>query len=166
MIRLRFPRLAQYLARHIVPRREPDRRIGVDKDGKNPYMLRWFLIPRNPVFNIYLHNVMRSDDDRALHDHPAWSVSLMLSGRLAEIYRPDHRKPKEKSRAIAAGDVIFRSARFSHRLIVIPGTLGAVTLFISGPKLREWGFWCKSGWRHWREFTVGKRGESIGKGCD
>ena len=50
-----------------VQRRAPDFVIG---GSDNPYLLRWFLIPRNPVFNVYLHKFMRSDDDRALHTHP------------------------------------------------------------------------------------------------
>lgn len=29
-----------------------------------PYLLRWFLIPRNPWFNIYLHKFLCDDDDR------------------------------------------------------------------------------------------------------
>jgi hypothetical protein len=46
--------------------RPPDFVIG----GDSPYMLRWWIIPRNKFFNIYLHRFLRSDDDRALHDHP------------------------------------------------------------------------------------------------
>lgn len=33
----------------------------------DPYLLRWYIIP----LNVYLHKFMRSDDDRALHDHPS-----------------------------------------------------------------------------------------------
>ena len=33
-----------------------------------------------------------------------------------------------------------------------------VTLFIRGPKLREWGFHCASGWRHHSDFHT--------RGCD
>ena len=31
---------------------------------------------RNKIFNIYLHQIIRSDDDRALHDHP-YSVTYL-----------------------------------------------------------------------------------------
>lgn len=41
----------------------------------------------------------------------------------------------------------------------------AVSLFIAGPKVREWGFHCPNGWVHWREFTAGDRGELVGRGC-
>lgn len=46
----------------IAQSRNPDFIIG----GADPYMLRWWVIPRNKVFNIYLHRFLRSDDDRAL----------------------------------------------------------------------------------------------------
>ncbi len=34
------------------------------------YLLRWWVIPRNEMYNLYLHDIRKSDDDRALHDHP------------------------------------------------------------------------------------------------
>lgn len=43
----------------------------------------------------------------------------------------------------------------------------AITLFITGPRVREWGFWCpKIGWRHWRVFTDPDNTGQIGRGCD
>ena len=59
---------------------------GVD----DPYLLRWFLIPRNHILNVYLHKFLRSDDDRALHDHPWWFVSIMLRGRYLEWLPDSH----------------------------------------------------------------------------
>ena len=61
--------------------RAPDFVIGPAGD---PYMRRWWVIPRNKWFNIYLHNIMRSDDDRALHDHPWTNVSVLLRGSYLE----------------------------------------------------------------------------------
>lgn len=57
--------------------RAPDFVIGRTGD---PYMERWWLIPRNRFFNIYLHRFWRSDDDRALHDHPWVNLSILLKG--------------------------------------------------------------------------------------
>lgn len=147
-------------------RREPDYVIGTP-----PYMRRWWLIRRNRWANIYLHQVLRSDDDRALHDHPWWNVSLVLSGGYFEV------RPKDGSAAAAKapglheriwrgpGSVVARRAGAAHRLEVVPGGC-AWTLFLTGPRLREWGFWCPQGWRHWREFTAGPNGETVGKGCE
>lgn len=65
------------LARHLIARatrRAPDVVIG---EADSPYLLRWHPIPRNPIFNVYLHQFLRDDDDRALHDHPWVNVSLL-----------------------------------------------------------------------------------------
>ncbi|WP_287865143.1 hypothetical protein [Achromobacter sp.] len=58
--------LGRLLRRHAW-RRPPDFVIG---DAADPYLRRGWIISRNPVFNLYLHQFLRSDDDRALHDHP------------------------------------------------------------------------------------------------
>jgi hypothetical protein len=51
---------------------------------ENPYLLRWWVIPRNRWFNIYPHHMLRDDDPRALHDHPWWNVSIVLKGGYME----------------------------------------------------------------------------------
>lgn len=132
---------------------EPDR----------PYLLRWFVIPRNHFFNIYLHRIIRSDDDRALHDHPWVNCSILLSGHYFE-----HRilaGGVETSTRREGGAVVFRLPGAAHRLEVTPGT-PAVSLFITGPRVRQWGFHCpQAGWVHWREFTApGAKGQ-VGRGC-
>lgn len=137
-------------------RRTPDLQIG---GSANPYMNRWYIIPRNPVFNIYLHQFMRDDEDRALHDHPWFSLSIMLRGKFSEIMH-------DFVRGVRAGDFVFRSPWHAHRLVVQPDQRGNTwTIFITGPRMRQWGFHCPGKWVHWREFTEGPNGEIVGKGC-
>lgn len=171
MIRNRFTIwLASLLAPYMPPRRPYDIAIGGDQ---NPYMLRWYLIPRNRFFNVYLHQVRRSDDDRASHCHPWVSLSFMLAGPLGELIGTD--KKGFAYRDIEPGAFVFRRATFAHRLVVtrsvVRDAVGAprgypITLFITGPKIREWGFYCPQGFRHWRDFTKGARGETVGRGCE
>lgn len=146
--------------RRIAGRRGPDIIIGKPGDD---YLRRWYLVPRNPVFNIYLHEFRRSDDDRALHDHPWWNFSYLLEGSYLEhsiaAGGVNHRVYRK------AGDFKFRAARSAHR-IELRDHVACWTLFITGPRLREWGFHCPAGWRHWREFTAGDRGQHIGRGCE
>ena len=52
-----------WMLRNIAHKRPPNFVIG---DPADPYLRRWYVIPRNPLFNIYLHQILRSDDDRAL----------------------------------------------------------------------------------------------------
>ena len=41
------------------------------------------------------------------------------------------------------------------------------SLFLFGPRIREWGFHCpERGWVHWEEFTKPGRPGEIGRGCD
>jgi len=129
--------------------REPDVKIG------DNYLWRWWLIPRNRFFNIYLHRFGRSDDDRALHDHPWFSVSLLLKGEMIEH---NH----NGIRYIPWLLPIFRTAKFAHRLELVKGPVW--TVFITGPRIRSWGFYCPQGWRPWREFTT-PDGNGTGKGC-
>lgn len=148
-------------AHRIITRRLPDIVIGGAAD---PYLRRWYLLPRNPLCNAYLHQFLRSDDDRALHDHPWSSLSLALgSAGIWEVYQAAD--GAEMLRAINAGDLVYRGARFAHRLIV-PADCPAMTLFVTGPRIRQWGFLCPQGWRHWREFTASHDRGDIGRGCE
>lgn len=98
------PRLRDWLPRLVTG--QPHQVIGGHDD---PYLLRWYVIPRNPVFNVYLHKFLRSDDDRALHDHPWWFVSLILRGRYDEI-------TDQGARRRNAGSLAFRPAEWRHRV--------------------------------------------------
>jgi hypothetical protein len=124
---------------------------------ERPYLLRWYLLPRNPVFNVYLHKFVRDDDDRALHDHPWPSVSMVIRGRYVEQTSAGRRQYR-------AGSLILRRATHTHR-VELPGGVPCWTLFVTGPRVREWGFHCPKRWVPWKEFTSpGKPGE-IGRGC-
>jgi len=140
--------------------RRPDQIIGPEGD---PYLKRWYVIPRNPIFNIYLHQIVRPDDDRALHDHPWANVSLILRGSYFEVFEQGvpGRTP-DKARERRAGSLTFRWPTSAHRLVV---RSPCWSLFITGPRVRQWGFHCPTGWVHWKDFTKpGKPGE-IGRGC-
>jgi hypothetical protein len=152
--------------------REPDVTIG---SKANPYLHRWHVIPRNPIFNIYLHHFLRSDDDRALHDHPWINMSLLLDGEYIEV-TPKGRFWRRK------GHFYFRMPKALHRveLLQIYHQVGpncgdtiteekpVWTLFITGPRVREWGFACPKGWVSHKIFgSTDKDGSHVvGKGCD
>lgn len=140
-------------------RRPPDYVIG---GAERPYMLRWWVIPRNRFFNVYLHCFLRSDDDRALHDHPWTNCSIVLRGAYAEhtiaqggVHRVAYRK---------AGDWHFRwTGRMAHRIEI---EAPCWTLFLTGPRYREWFFHCtERGLVHWKAFTAADNPGAIGRGC-
>lgn len=166
--------------------RPPDFVIGGNKD---PYLLRWYLVPwriwhrearENPtpwrrvkgffglmLPSVYLHCFLRSDDDRALHDHPWFWCSILLHGGYTE-------------HTIAAGGIHRRRRRFApsirfaspwraHRIELFKTPFGpnpCWTLFITSPRFREWGFHCdETGWVPWRTFTAADDPGAIGRGC-
>lgn len=122
------------------------------------YLKRWFIIPRNRWFNIYLHQFCGDDEDRALHDHPWWSWSVLLAGRLLEHL------PDGAVRRIPPWWPVFRGSSYAHRLALETPT--AWTLFITGPRSREWGFHCPNGWRLWTDFVDADDPGKPGRGCE
>lgn len=141
--------------RRMMDIRDPDFIIG---ETENPYIKRWWVVPRNQFANLYLHLTLRSDDDRAMHDHPFDNTSFLVAGSYVE-HTPEGvftRLP---------GDIVARSASAMHRLEIPKGGF-AISLFFTGPKVREWGFDCPQGWRHWRDFTdTSSGGSTTGRGC-
>jgi hypothetical protein len=135
--------LKWWLTTSTVIKREPDFIIG---DEKDPHMHRWYIIPRNRFFNIYLHRFMRSDE-RIMHDHRWWSLSIMLEGGCVE-HILDEEKEEEKEVGRLEGDFVFRRAKTLHHIELIPG-IPCWTLFMTGPAFREWGFLYPNGqWVH------------------
>lgn len=143
--------------------REPDFVIGEIHD---PYLSRWWLFRKYKWLPcVYVHHFHKSDDDRALHDHPWFNASVLLYGSYDEhtfkgIFR---RLP---------GFIYFRHPWIAHRVELLKDIesgdlLSAVTLFITGPKIRNWGFLCPKGWRPWWEYvSKTEKGNAIGRGCD
>ena len=118
------------------------------------YMDRWWYIPRNWAFNVYLHIVRRSDDDRALHCHPWPNFSIVLTGG---YYEHQIKEGGIHTRTwCGPGSMKFRwHGRKAHRLeLPIGKNIGeewvterpARTTFITGPVLRRWGFHHPTGW--------------------
>lgn len=141
--------------------RKPSFVIGPDHD---PYMRRWWLIPRNRFFNIYLHQVLRDDNDRGCHDHPWWNVSIILGVGYTEVCQEAALGPYEGGRWYyrvtrrerPRGSIIFRRATTAHRLECFRDKIGAPiptwSLFITGPNVRTWGFWTEAGWTDWKTY--------------
>ncbi|WP_373078442.1 hypothetical protein [Zhongshania sp.] len=111
---------------------QPTKVIGTD------YLRRWHVLPRNRLFNVYLHHVTGNDPDVNLHDHPwVFNYSMVLRGEILE------EMPSGK-RVLPTGTLTARLGRAPHRLLL--QSSDSLTLFITGPKIRKWGFYTPSGW--------------------
>lgn len=131
--------------------REPDMII---EGGERIYLKRWWIIPRNPIFNVYLHLILADDRGRALHTHPwLFFASWMLDGAyIEESYTKGRTYIRE--RTYRAGAVLFRGPFMAHRLEVervgLPGM--ALTLVFTGPVVKSWGFWTSKGFVNHRDY--------------
>lgn len=135
--------------RHIRDTRKP---VLVDGDNPlGPIYYRFFVIPRNGWFDIYLHNFIR-DDAQDPHDHRMFNISCPLTDWYFEdtfVRRPRLGEPYP---AIVRGicgkrRLRFRLPRTPHRVVLQKDVNGKPipmwSLFIGFPKIREWGFWKK-----------------------
>lgn len=130
---------------------EPHQVIGPRTD---PYLMRWFLVPRNPFINVYLHRFCSSDPS-APHDHPWHFLSIVLKGRYRETgeRRTLMRRP---------GSVAIRRASSRHRVELLGHPV--TTVIVTGPRHRAWGFWCPrprqpARFVPWQEFGLRGCGE-------
>lgn len=130
----------------------PDEVIGRPAD---PMMLRWHILKVWKLPRVYLHKFLRSDDDRAPHDHPWWFISILLRGTYVE-----HINGRIKIRTAPA--ICFRSTKDRHRVellsALVDSTHGYIkplptwSIIITGPVVRRWGFWCDEKFIPSREF--------------
>lgn len=145
------------------PLRYPDLVIAPAGETE-PYIYRWHLA-RTAQACLYFHIQVASDPARPLHDHPWDNTSVILSGGYDELWEEapwilaDYGDPP--ARKLRAGDMVFRKAEEAHRLLLPEGIPYAMTLFTTGPKRREWGFWYEDGWRPFTDVTATTDGVSV-----
>lgn len=118
---------------HVIAARQPDE--VVRRNGR-PYMERWYLVRgsnADTLGNLYVHRFLL-DDREDLHCHPWTSTSFVLRGHYVEM-------TDDGPRVWTVGDVVRRNPDIRHAIVKVePGT---VTLFATGPKTRDWGFYPK-----------------------
>lgn len=113
------------------------------------YMHRWWLFnPRGAVFPglaaIRIHHILRPDAGPHPHNHPWDARTIILRGGYFE-----ERDDGEHLRV--AGDTTEIKATTFHRIVKVSEG-GAWTMFITGPKLQDWGFRTAEGVIPWREY--------------
>jgi hypothetical protein len=127
-----------------------------------PYLIR-YRIWSTKRCGIYLHKILRTDTDRNLHDHPFDFTSIILwggyweHGRQAVDHWREHLPPhglveqtfEPVRRWYGIGSIIRHWACDLHRVEL---DRPAWTLFIRGPRVREWGFLTEDGWVPWDKY--------------
>jgi hypothetical protein len=110
------------------------------RSNTEPYLVRYSLITTK-WFSLKLHNILSSDDE-CLHDHPWAYMSILLKGRYIE-------ESETGFKAYGRGAVLVRRAKWKHRLHIGKPVWSLVITF---RKTREWGFWTRKGFIHWKEY--------------
>lgn len=135
--------------------------LGSEQGGL--YMERDWLIPKSedkPAARV--HRIHRSDLDRAAHNHPWNHFSVILEHGYYELVpSPNGQEdfsaiPEEMHWLIGSeeplfairrrkGDVVFRTPEMRHKLVVLSDDQKPLTLFVTAPKSKDWGFFTKEG---------------------
>ena len=118
------------------------------------YLDRYYLIPKNRVFNVYKH-VFFGSDAPVFHNHPWYSFGIILDGEYIE-HTPTGSHVRKK------GDVAFRKPTTLHWIEI---DKPVQTLFITGPNIHKWGFLC-DGTIIDHEIYIESRGtDRLASGC-
>ncbi len=117
------------------------------------YLKRWFVI-RNSYFALFIHKFVRSDEDRALHDHP-WNFLVVpiwqgyiehsvTKCRLCGVRHGIGPLWEQQKRIFPFISARYRSAEYRHRVELIDKR-PSWSLFLRFRKRRVWGFWPEGG---------------------
>jgi len=126
------------------------RNFTITNAAGEPYLRRYYLV-QTRWGSVYLHEIMRSDEDRDLHDHPWNFVSLVLRRGYTEHLLGGH------TRYCGFSRVIFHRAEDAHK-VELSGTGTTWTLVIVGRKRRDWGFVTSNGWVQHEQYFDQKYG--------
>lgn len=123
-------------------------------ENGNVYMRRISIIT-TPWFSIKLHRIYRPDQQRDLHDHPWWFVSFVLWGMYVEDV-PHHCTPEccctEETEPRVIRWFNWKRAIDRHSICWTSQPGPILSLVITGPVQRVWGFWTREGWVRWNEY--------------
>lgn len=106
-----------------------------------------------PIFRIYLHQILKADEDGVEHDHPWDFLSIILKGGYVE-------QKNKKLIARLPGSIGICTRPFHHLLYEIFSPTW--TLVFAWGKRTNWGYFTDQGWKdhitfrrekHWRKFN-------------
>ena len=125
-------------------------RVIMDRQDNEPYLDRDYLFLKDRdrfPFNVFLHKFLKGDPDD-VHDHPWSYATLILKGGYYEWipqFNAEGKKTCEVRKWRGPGHFRICGAGSYHRIELHPG-ITAWSLFMPGPKKKEWGFWYNNQW--------------------
>jgi hypothetical protein len=128
------------------------KRVIMDRADNEPYFERYYVFLKDRTrfpFNVFIHKFLKSDPDD-VHDHPWPYATLILKGGYYEWvpqFDANGNMSCEVRKWRGAGHFRICKPTSYHRIELKPGVT-AWTMFMPGPKKREWGFLVKNKWIH------------------
>jgi hypothetical protein len=139
------------------------KRVIVNCD-RDPYLIRWYVI-RSAAVALFIHKFIRSDEDRALHDHPwnfvvvpIWRGYYEHSSRVVidtEFGIDQRAEEAVRRRVWPVIGARFRRGTYRHRVELVRrggNELPSWSIFIRFREFRDWGFWMPEGWVQWNRW--------------
>lgn len=118
-----------------------------------PYARRW-VANFGPFGSVRVHHWLASDDQRYPHDHAWWFLTFVVRGGYTDIANvvPDRLSTRSVtiSDHVRAPTVRFRPSAHRHKVKVDPG--GAWTVLVTGPPVRDWGFYVDGQFKRMRRY--------------
>ena len=109
------------------------------KEGKIHFRRYRLLATR--WFNIYIHQICRSDREKHPHDHPWNFLTFILWRGYIEF---TEKYPTGKDRKMF--HMVYHEAEDIHQFALKDESKSTWTLVFTGPRRREWGYQTESGW--------------------
>lgn len=116
----------------------------ISKDGIVHF--RRYRVLSTPWFNIYIHNILQSDRDEDMHDHPFDFKSVILKGSYTEKFCRAPNFDQVETCTYYPGDVVEHKAEDCHKITLNSLFQSVWTLVFTSGRNREWGYLTKHGW--------------------
>jgi hypothetical protein len=143
------------------------RREEIDGNDRCPvYLIRWTIFQPRRLrkfwrgFGIYLHKFVGDDWSLDLHDHPKRFISIGLKGAYREATPI---APHERGIAALYTGLTWKTfrapwlrtfpANHVHRIELLEDRRPCWTFVIVLTHVREWGFWHRGAFIHWRQYV-------------
>lgn len=102
-----------------------------------PYAYRWTL--NLWLFAVRVHQWITTEDSRNLHDHPWNFITLVVKGGYTDVSHRADTIPHTHYDKLEFLSLRYRKADHRHYVMVNEG--GCWTVLLTGPVIRNWGYW-------------------------
>lgn len=116
--------------------------------GAEEYLVRLTVI-RTPWFQILVHWIYLPDQDRAVHDHPWAFCGIVLRGGYHEVVGKRTMNETVCGYWMTMGrrtvrHFIYKNSWTAHKIVSLIGRKPTITLLLTGPTVKSWGFYSKA----------------------